>query len=158
MPPCDPSTEKRREARQESQKDQNQQDQNAANATPARPDPMERMQRRADAMSKSATAFKALTDAAAPLYQSLDEAQKRRFTFLIRPQRQQMKKREETLSSIRRGDQVVMGGGIVAKVTKVIDDKELEVEIADGVKVRAMRQYVAEVRVKGEPVKTETAA
>lgn len=80
------------------------------------------------------------------------------YFFLIRPQRQQMKKREETLSSIRRGDQVVMGGGIVAKVTKVIDDKELEVEIADGVKVRAMRQYVAEVRVKGEPVKSETAA
>lgn len=80
------------------------------------------------------------------------------YFFLIRPQRQQMKKREETLSSIRRGDQVIMGGGIVAKVTKVIDDKELEVEIADGIKVRAMRQYVAEVRVKGEPVKTETAA
>ncbi|MDZ7874814.1 MAG: preprotein translocase subunit YajC [Rhizobium sp.] len=80
------------------------------------------------------------------------------YFFLIRPQRTQMKKREETLSAIRRGDQVIMGGGIVAKVTKVIDDKELEVEIADGVKVRAMRQYVAEVRVKGEPVKTETAA
>ena len=80
------------------------------------------------------------------------------YFFLIRPQRTQMKKREETLSSIRRGDQVIMGGGIVAKVTKVIDDKELEVEIADGVKVRAMRQYVAEVRVKGEPVKTDAAA
>lgn len=80
------------------------------------------------------------------------------YFFLIRPQRQQMKKREETLSAIRRGDQVIMGGGIVAKVTKVIDDKELELEIADGVKVRAMRQYVAEVRVKGEPVKTDTAA
>ncbi|EKF57243.1 MAG: preprotein translocase subunit YajC [Agrobacterium albertimagni] len=80
------------------------------------------------------------------------------YFFLIRPQRTQMKKREETLSAIRRGDQVIMGGGIVAKVTKVIDDKELELEIADGVKVRAMRQYVAEVRVKGEPVKTETAA
>ena len=80
------------------------------------------------------------------------------YFFLIRPQRQQMKKREETLSSIRRGDQIIMGGGIVAKVTKVVDDKELEVEIGDGVKVRVLRQYVAEVRVKGEPVKTETAA
>lgn len=80
------------------------------------------------------------------------------YFFLIRPQRTQMKKREETLSSIRRGDQIVMGGGIVAKVTKVIDDKELEAEIADGVKVRIMRQYVAEVRVKGEPVKAENAA
>ena len=48
------------------------------------------------------------------------------YFFLIRPQRTQMKKREETLSSIRRGDQVIMGGGIVDKVTKVIDDKEIE--------------------------------
>ncbi len=77
------------------------------------------------------------------------------YFFLIRPQRQQMKKREETLSAIRRGDQVVLGGGLVGKVTKVVDDKELEVEIADGVKVRAVRGYVAEVRVKGEPVKAD---
>lgn len=70
--------------RREAQKDGNAQNQDA---TPDRPNPMERMQRRADAMSKNAAAFKALTDAAAPLYQSLDEAQKRRFTFLIRPQR-----------------------------------------------------------------------
>ncbi|MCJ7996740.1 preprotein translocase subunit YajC [Rhizobium cremeum] len=80
------------------------------------------------------------------------------YFLLIRPQRQQMKKREETLSSIRRGDQVVMGGGIVGKVTKVVDDKELEVEISEGVKVRALRTYIAEVRVKGEPVKTEASA
>lgn len=80
------------------------------------------------------------------------------YFFLIRPQRRQMKKREETLSSIRRGDQVVLGGGIVGKVTKVIDDKELEVEIADGVKIRAMRGFVAEVRVKGEPVKADAAS
>lgn len=80
------------------------------------------------------------------------------YFFLIRPQRQQMKKREETLSAIRRGDQVVLGGGITGKVTKVVDDKELEVEIAEGVKIRAMRSYIAEVRVKGEPVKSDAAA
>ena len=44
-------------------------------------------------------------------------------------------------------------GGVVGKVTKVVDDKELEVEIADGIKVRVVRSFVAEVRVKGEPVK-----
>ncbi|WP_165219954.1 preprotein translocase subunit YajC [Affinirhizobium pseudoryzae] len=79
------------------------------------------------------------------------------YFFLIRPQRQQMKKRQETLSNIRRGDQVVLGGGITGKVAKVIDDSELDVEIAEGVKVRVLRTYVAEVRVKGEPVKTEAA-
>jgi preprotein translocase subunit YajC len=80
------------------------------------------------------------------------------YFFLIRPQRAQMKKRQEMLTNIRRGDNVVLGGGITGKVTKVIDDTEVEVEIADGVKIRALRAYVAEVRVKGEPVKTEAAA
>ncbi len=77
------------------------------------------------------------------------------YFFLIRPQRAQAKKRQETLASVRRGDQVVLGGGLVGKVSKVIDDNELEVEIADGVKVRAMRSYIAEIRVKGEPVKSD---
>ena len=79
------------------------------------------------------------------------------YFLLIRPQRRQMKQREETLKNIRRGDQVVTGGGLVGKVTKVVDDKELEVELADGVRVRVVRSYVADVRVKGEPVKGDEA-
>jgi preprotein translocase subunit YajC len=75
------------------------------------------------------------------------------YLLVIRPQRAQAKRREELLGNIRRGDQLVTSGGIVCKVTKVVDDKELEVEIADGVKVRIVRSFVAEVRVKGEPVK-----
>lgn len=77
------------------------------------------------------------------------------YFLLIRPQTQQRKRREETLKNIRRGDQVVTGGGVVGKVTKVVDDNELEVEIADGVRVRIVRTFVADVRVKGEPVKSE---
>lgn len=77
------------------------------------------------------------------------------YFLLIRPQRRQAKKREEALKAIRRGDQVVAGGGLLGKVTKVIDDAELEVEIAEGVRVRILRAYVSDVRVKGEPVKTE---
>jgi preprotein translocase subunit YajC len=75
------------------------------------------------------------------------------YFLIIRPQRQQMKKREEMLKNIRRGDQIVSGGGIIAKVTKVIDDAEVEAEIADGVRVRMARSLIADVRVKGEPVK-----
>jgi preprotein translocase subunit YajC len=75
------------------------------------------------------------------------------YFLIIRPQRQQMKKRDETLSAMRRGDTVVLGGGIVGKVTKVTDGvPEVEVEIANGVKVTAIRSLIAEVRVKGEPV------
>ena len=75
------------------------------------------------------------------------------YFLIIRPQRTAMKRREELLKNIRRGDQVVTGGGIVGKVTKVVDDMELEVEIAEGMKVRVVRSGVSEVRVKGEPVK-----
>ncbi|WVT74749.1 preprotein translocase subunit YajC [Sinorhizobium chiapasense] len=75
------------------------------------------------------------------------------YFLIIRPQRAQMKRREELLKNIRRGDQVVTGGGIVGKVTKVVDDNEVEVEIAEGVKIRVVRSGVSEVRVKGEPVK-----
>jgi preprotein translocase subunit YajC len=81
------------------------------------------------------------------------------FYFLIfRPQRQQLKKRQEILKNIRRSDQIVLGGGIVAKVTKIIDDNELEAEIADGVRVRVVRANISEVRVKSEPVKEPQAA
>ena len=75
------------------------------------------------------------------------------YFLIIRPQRAAAKRRDELLKNIRRGDQVVTGGGIVGKVTKVIDDKELEVEIAEGMKVRVVRGGISEVRVKGEPVK-----
>jgi preprotein translocase subunit YajC len=75
------------------------------------------------------------------------------YFLIIRPQRTQMKQRQEMLKNVRRGDQVITGGGVVGKVTKVIDDAELEVEIADGVKVRLNRSLIADVRVKGEPVK-----
>jgi preprotein translocase subunit YajC len=75
------------------------------------------------------------------------------YFLIIRPQRTAMKRRDELLKNIRRGDQVVTGGGIVGKVTKVVDDKELEVEIAEGIKIRVVRGGISEVRVKGEPVK-----
>ncbi|MBU4530703.1 MAG: preprotein translocase subunit YajC [Hoeflea sp.] len=75
------------------------------------------------------------------------------YFLIIRPQRTQMKKREEMLKNVRRGDQIITGGGVIGKVTKVVDDTELEVEISDGVKVRLIRSLIADVRVKGEPAK-----
>ena len=75
------------------------------------------------------------------------------YFLLIRPQRKQMSERKEMLANIRRNDTIVTGGGVVGKVTKVIDDNEVEVEIAKDVKVRVMRSLVADVRVKGEPAK-----
>lgn len=79
------------------------------------------------------------------------------YFLIIRPQRQQMKKRGEMLAAIRRGDTVITGGGLVGKVTKVIDDNELEIDLGGGNKVTALRATIADVRVKGEPVANQNA-
>ncbi|PWJ79412.1 protein translocase subunit yajC [Pseudaminobacter salicylatoxidans] len=79
------------------------------------------------------------------------------YFLIIRPQRQQLKKRGEMLAAIRRGDTVVTGGGLVGKVTKVVGDHELEIDLGGGLKVTAMRSTIAEVRVKGEPVANQNA-
>jgi preprotein translocase subunit YajC len=78
------------------------------------------------------------------------------YLLIIRPQRAQLKKRTEMLAAIRRGDTVVTGGGLVGKVTKVINDQELEVDLG-GMKVTALRATISDVRVKGEPVANENA-
>lgn len=75
------------------------------------------------------------------------------WVLIIRPQRQRQKAHEEMIKNLRRGDVVVTTGGIVAKVSKVVSDAEVEVEIADGVKIRVVRSAVGEIRAKGEPVK-----
>ncbi|MCL4765075.1 MAG: preprotein translocase subunit YajC [Hyphomicrobiaceae bacterium] len=75
------------------------------------------------------------------------------YFLLFRPQQQRAKQHREMVSSIRRGDTVVTSGGIIGKVTKVRDDNEIEVEIADQTRVRVVKATVAEVRAKGEPVK-----
>ena len=59
------------------------------------------------------------------------------------------------VKGVRRGDVVVTNGGLVGKVTKVVDDDQIEVEIADGVRVRQLRGMLADVRSKTEPVKDE---
>jgi preprotein translocase subunit YajC len=75
------------------------------------------------------------------------------YLMIIRPQRQQQKRHREMIANIRRGDQVVTTGGIIGKVNKVVSETELEVEIADGVRIRVERGSIATVRAKGEPVK-----
>jgi len=79
------------------------------------------------------------------------------YFLVLRPQQQRMKQHKEMVKALRRGDSVVTNGGLLGKVTKVVDDDQIEVEIADGVRVRQMRSMVSEVRAKSEPVKDESA-
>ena len=77
------------------------------------------------------------------------------YFLLFRPQQQRAKNHREMVANLRRGDTVVTAGGIVGKVTKVVDDAEIQVEIAENTRVKLMRGTVAEVRAKGEPVKDD---
>ena len=77
------------------------------------------------------------------------------YFLILRPQQKRVKAHQEMVKNVRRGDTVVTSGGLVGKVTKVIDDDQLEVEIAEGIRVRQVRTMVSDVRAKGEPVKEE---
>jgi len=73
------------------------------------------------------------------------------YFLLIRPQQQKLKAHQAMVAALRRGDQVVTQGGLIGKVAKVKEDGELEVEIADGVKVRVVQSTIAQVLNKTEP-------
>lgn len=73
--------------------------------------------------------------------------------FLIRPQQKRAKQHREMLSAIRRGDQIVTGGGMIGKVTKVIDDNTVQVELAENVRVKVVRGTITDVLSKTEPAK-----
>ena len=73
------------------------------------------------------------------------------YFLLIRPQQQKLKQHQAMVAALRRGDQVVTQGGLIGKVAKVKDDNEVEVELAEGVKVRVVRSTIAQVLNKTEP-------
>jgi preprotein translocase subunit YajC len=74
------------------------------------------------------------------------------YFLLIRPQQKKMKEHKAMLGTVRRGDKIVTGGGIIGTITKVIDEIEVTVEIADGVKVRVQRGLISSVLSKTQPV------
>jgi preprotein translocase subunit YajC len=80
------------------------------------------------------------------------------YFLILRPQQKRVKLHQELVKNVRRGDTVVTNGGLIGKVTKVIDDDQIEIEIADDVRIRQMRQMISDVRAKGEPVKDDSAS
>ena len=73
------------------------------------------------------------------------------YFLLIRPQQKKLKQHQSMVASLRRGDQVVTAGGLIGKVSKIKDDAEVEVELAEGVKVRVVRSTIGQVLNKTEP-------
>lgn len=77
------------------------------------------------------------------------------YFLILRPQQRRVKAHQEMIKNVRRGDTVVTAGGLIAKVIKVVDDAEVEIEISPNVRARLSRGMISEVRAKGEPVKTD---
>lgn len=73
------------------------------------------------------------------------------YFLLIRPQQKKAKEHKAMVEALRRGDQVVTQGGVIGKVTKVKENNEVEVEIAEGVKVRVVQSTIVTVLSKTEP-------
>ena len=79
------------------------------------------------------------------------------YFLILRPQQRRAKDQKARVQGARRGDVVVTSGGLIGKVTKSTDENEVELEIAPNVRVRLARSGIADVRAKGEPVKSEPA-
>lgn len=74
------------------------------------------------------------------------------YFLLIRPQQKKLKDHRNMVEAVRRGDTILTQGGIIGKVVKVKEDGEIEVEIAEGVKVRILKATIAQVLTKTEAV------
>jgi len=72
------------------------------------------------------------------------------YFLIIRPQQKRLKAHREMVANVQRGDTVVTAGGLVGKVTRVVDEDEVQVDIADGVRVSVVRNTLSEVRPKAE--------
>ena len=80
------------------------------------------------------------------------------YFLLIRPQQQKQKTHRSMLDALRRGDRVVTGGGIIGTVNRVTNAEEIEVDIAQGVRVRVLRSTITSVLAKPDPAAAREAA
>jgi preprotein translocase subunit YajC len=78
------------------------------------------------------------------------------YFLLIRPQQQKVKAHRERISKVKRGDRIVTGGGIIGTVTKDLGE-DIQVEIAEGVRVKIVKATIADIRQKTEPVSSSRA-
>jgi preprotein translocase subunit YajC len=75
------------------------------------------------------------------------------YFLLFRPQQQKMKQHRAMIEAVKRNDVVVLSAGIIGKVTKTMDNGEVEVEIAPNTRVRVVKSMLADVRTKADPAK-----
>jgi preprotein translocase subunit YajC len=67
------------------------------------------------------------------------------YLLMIRPQQRRVKQHQAMISAVKKGDEVITAGGIRARVTRIVDEREIEAEIAQGVKVRIVKSTLSSV-------------
>jgi len=72
------------------------------------------------------------------------------YFLIMRPQQKKMKQHRQMIEALKKGDNVITQGGILGKVVSVRDD-EVEVEIAQGVRIRVVRATIAQVVTRTAP-------
>ena len=75
------------------------------------------------------------------------------YMLLIRPQQKKAREQREKIGGVKRGDRVILGGGLIGLVTKEISDQEIQVELSEGVRVRVIKQTISDIISRGEPVR-----
>ena len=75
------------------------------------------------------------------------------YFFLIRPQQKRVKQHKDMVSNLKRGDEVITSGGIIAIVEKVMDDDKVEVMLNDNVKVQIVKSTITSLLKKEVPKK-----
>jgi preprotein translocase subunit YajC len=77
------------------------------------------------------------------------------YFLLIRPQQKKAKEHKALISAVKRGDRVVTNGGILGTVTKVIDNGEVQLEIAEGVRIRILRASIGEIITRTDTARAQ---
>jgi preprotein translocase subunit YajC len=74
------------------------------------------------------------------------------YFIMLRPQQQKVKMHQNMIANLRRGDRVVTSGGLIGTVSKIVSDKEVQLEIADDIRVRHVKAHITEVLAKTDPI------
>ena len=72
------------------------------------------------------------------------------YILLIRPQQKKVKQHREMINNLRRGEKIITTGGVIGTITKVNDNKELQVKISDNVEIRLAPGMVSDLYINPE--------
>ena len=72
------------------------------------------------------------------------------YFLLIRPQQKRVAEHKLMITKLTRGDTVITAGGIVGKITRIVDDEKADLEIAENINVKFIKSTISQVLSKSE--------